>query len=346
MKKIIALTDYKDRFGSKHFDEPYRSGMDKKKLKLYFSKLGYEIEYQMFSKITNGIQSPDINSYYIYTSSEDNSYYYKNYIEDVVLYLETIGADVMPKYRFLRANNNKVFMELLRNSTCDEEILSVKSNCYGVIEDIIPDLDKFNYPVVVKTAEGASGSGVFMAETKKKLLKISNSISSSKNIILDFRDFARYLKHKGYQRESKYRKKFIVQNMIQSLQNDWKIYYFGDKYYIFYRPILKKRGFRASGGGYDNYLYGENAPKPDGLFNFAKKIIQYFDVPHASIDIAFDGENFHLIEIQFLYFGTAGIPYSNGYYIDNNSKWDFIKEKLTIENVYANSIVRFIEGHL
>ena len=40
MKEIIALMDYKSKFGSKHFDTPYRSGMDKKKLAAYFREGG------------------------------------------------------------------------------------------------------------------------------------------------------------------------------------------------------------------------------------------------------------------------------------------------------------------
>ncbi|HOM66395.1 MAG TPA: hypothetical protein PK591_11340 [Ignavibacteriales bacterium] len=40
MKKIIALTDYKNIFSSKHNANPYRNGMDKKLLEKYFKENG------------------------------------------------------------------------------------------------------------------------------------------------------------------------------------------------------------------------------------------------------------------------------------------------------------------
>ena len=130
--------------------------------------------------------------------------------------------------------------------------------------------------------------------------------------------------------------------MIQGLKNDWKVYFFYGKIYVFYRPVFEHRDFRASGGGYDNYLYDENAPKPEGFFEFVKKITTYFNVPNASLDIAYDGTNFHLIEMQFLYFGTAGIPYSKGYYFEEAGKWNFKEDKSSIEKVYVGSIIDFI----
>ncbi len=40
LKKIIALTDYKNIFSSKHNANPYRNGMDKKLLEKYFKENG------------------------------------------------------------------------------------------------------------------------------------------------------------------------------------------------------------------------------------------------------------------------------------------------------------------
>ena len=295
IKKIIALTDYKNNFGSKHFDKPYRSGMDKNLLISCFKNEGYEIEFIQFSTLVNEAYL-DQDCYYIYTSSEDDRYLYKNFIEDIVLYLEMTGCKVIPHYKFLRANNNKTFMELLRKDTGDKDLLSIHSKFYGAKEELHANIDKLKYPVVIKTAEGASGKGVFKAENIKELVRKASKISSSKNIKVDLWDYGRSLIHKGYVLESKFRRKFVLQNMIKSLKNDWKVYYYMDKLYVFYRPIIKNRGFIASGGGYDNYLYGENAPKPDGFFQFVKKVVGFYNVPHMSLDIGWDGNQFHLFE--------------------------------------------------
>lgn len=340
--KIIALTDYKNRFGSKHFDIPYRSGMDKKVLKSFFNKWNIDIEFVQFSELINNLTNYSKEDFFIYTSSEDINYYYKSFIEDVVCYLELMNYKVIPSYKYLKCNNNKVFMELLMLGLSSiTPTLSTK--VFGCLEESHNIINTFEYPLVVKSSAGASSTGVFKANNNKQFINAVKKVSSTKSLKNDIHDLLRYFRHKAYQKESLYRNKYIVQNMIPKLNNDWKIYYFYDKVFIFYRPILKKNGFKASGGGYDNYLYGENAPKPEGIFDFAKKIFMNFNVPHASLDIAWDGKNFYLIEIQFVYFGTAGIPYSNGYYMEIDNKWTYVKEKLSIEEVYANSIIDYIQ---
>ena len=66
-------------------------------------------------------------------------------------------------------------------------------------------------------------------------------------------------------------------------------------------------------------------------------------VPHVSLDVAFDWEEFYLLEFQSVYFGTAGIVKSNCYFsCAEDNKWKPIFEKQKIENVYANSIKEFI----
>jgi len=342
--RIIALTDYKNRFGLKYSDVPYRSGMDKDLLKKCFNQSNVDIEFIQLTDIVNNKSLIDKDAFYIYTSSEDIRYYYKNFIEDVVLYLEEIGCCMIPKFKYLRANNNKVFMEFLRNSTNDNYALSIQSKAFGVMEEILPEFKNYQYPVVIKKSEGASGRGVFKADNQNELINVVKKISSTKELYYDFKDLLRTFKHKDYLKESKYRKKFIIQNMIPNLKNDWKVYFFYGKYYIFYRPVFKERGFRASGGGYENYFYDESAQRPEGIFDFAKEIVSNFSIPNASLDIAWDGKTFHLIEMQFLYFGTAGIPYSKGYYIEKNNKWIFVENKLSIEHVYSQSICEYINS--
>lgn len=342
--KVIALTDYKDRFGSKHFDNPYRSGMDKVVLKEIFAQAGYQLSFYRFEEIL----IKNINVKYIpviYTSSEDDGYIYKSYIEDIVYNLELQGARVVPAFPYLKANNNKVFMELLRKNCGLDEINTMDTFVFGCLEELKKNIGLIRFPVVVKTAEGASGTGVFKANNEKELISVVKKISRTRNTRYEIHDLLRSYKHKNYIRDSRFRNKFILQQFIPDLVNDWKIYILGNRYYIFYRPVFKHRGFRASGGGYDNYLYDEQAPKAEGLFDFARKVASAFPVPQFSLDIAFDGKQFHLIEFQFLYFGTAGIPYSRGYYTEENGTWNFVEDNSGIEKVYAESIIKFIAKH-
>ncbi|WP_062053351.1 ATP-grasp domain-containing protein [Aquimarina longa] len=339
MKSIVALTDYKSKFGSKHFDVPYRSGMDKDKLSKYFYDLEYRLEYKYFNDINLAddiFNGRDV----IYTSSEDIGYKYKSYIEDIIYALELSGVTVIPAYKHLKANNNKVFMELMRQY--EGLTGNIESQIFGSMKDLLMHLDTIQYPIVFKTSGGASGTGVCLIKSEKELIGKVKEINK-REYSMDLRDYGRSLKHKGYIRESLYREKFILQKFIPDLQNDWKVYIFGERLYIFKRPLLKGRGIKASGGGYDNYFYGLEAEAPNGLFDFAQEIYKKLDVPHVSIDIAYDGDEFYLIEFQSLYFGTAGIPYSQGYFTKKEGVWDFITEKLEIEKAYADSIVLYIE---
>lgn len=340
MKSIIALMDYKTKFGSKHFDTPYRSGMDKDKLTHYFNELDFRLEYIYFNKI-NLSKDTYAGKDVIYTSSEDIGYKYKSYIEDVIFALELSGANVIPAYKHLRANNNKVFMELMREF--EGLANNISAQIFGSMKDLLMHIDKITYPIVFKTSEGASGTGVSLIRTEKELITKVKQINQ-RDYNKDLRDYGRSLKHKGYIRESLYRQKFILQEFIPDLQNDWKIYIFGEKLYVFKRPLLKGRGIKASGGGYDNYFYGLEAEAPDGLFDFAQEIYTKMNVPHISIDIVFDGREFYLIEFQSLYFGTAGIPYSEGYFMLKNEGWQFVTNKLEVEKVYADSIVQYLEN--
>lgn len=339
MMKLVALTDYKDRFGSKHFDNPYRSGMDKIKLRSYFAEYGIDLSYIPMSNAWSDF--PKNQNCFIYTSSEDNGYLYKSYIEDIVLGLIQKGKRAVPEYIHLKANNNKGFMEFLRMNTGDEELNSIQTKFFGTTEEMMKC--EFHFPVVVKKAAGASGRGVFKASSMAELIKVSNTVAKSHSFWLDLKDWMRKRKHSGYIQDSRNRNKFVVQNFIPNLNNDWKVYWFCGEIYIFYRPILKHRDFIASGGGYDNYSYGEDAFRPSGLFEFVERVMAFFEVPHASLDIAYDGASFHLLEIQFVYFGTAGIPYSKGYYKKCNGEWIFQPEVREIEHVYAKAIASFIK---
>lgn len=335
--KIVALTDYKDHFGSKDFDKSYRSGMDKGLLTQYIKEQNCEIEFVQFSEIVNEISKYDKDVSFIYTSSEDIGYKYKSFIEDVILFLETSGYNVIPKYKYLRANNNKVFMELLRTQTHNKDILGISSNVFGVKEELEKQIESIEYPVVVKMAEGSCGVGVYMANSAKELRCVIKKVSKTKAFYYDLWDLIRSYKYEGYIKESRFRNKFIVQNMIKNLSNDYKVLVYGNKAYVLFRGN-RDNDFRASGSG--KFQFYEKIP--EGMLDYAYSLKTLFNVPNISIDIVFDGEKFHLIEFQFLYFGTSTLVKSPYYYINKDNKWSLINEKSNLEKVYVDSIVNYI----
>ena len=344
MDKLFLLTDYKGRFGSKHDDFPYRSGMNLSLLKSAFTDIGFEVEAVPFSHV-NPADGCWKNNVVLYTSSEDPGLIYKHYIEDVVLSLSYAGADVIPRFEFLRANNNKVFMELLRDMLPEKLQGNIVSSHYGTIEELPALPDTIEFPVIVKGFSGAMGRNVFLAHNEDELKKtIKRNIASKSTVRFKVKEYLRMIKHKGYQRDSFYRGRFIIQKFITGLKNDWKVYFFGNKAYIFNRPVFPKREFRASGGGYDNYRYGTEASAPDGLLDFGWQIFRELRVPNISMDIAWDGDRFYMLEFQCVYFGTAGIlkRYSSVCFLKEGTAWSVTDNEGSIEKAYAESIVWFL----
>ena len=344
MDELVLLTDYKGRFGSRHNDTPYRSGMNRDLLSKTFLDLGYKSDFIPFSHVNPGDgrwKGKDV----LYTSAEDSGLVYKQYIEDIVLALTYSGANVIPRFEFLRANNNKVFMELLRDLLSPDMRGNIVSSHFGTLEEFASSDADPEYPVIIKGFWGAMGKNVFLARNIDELKHIiRRKISTRVSLKLRIKEYLRQIKHEGYQRDSFYRGRFIIQKFIPGLKNDWKVYFFGNKAYIFNRPVFPKREFRASGGGYDNYRYGTEASAPDGLLDFGWQIFRELRVPNISMDIAWDGDRFYMLEFQCVYFGTAGIlkRYSSVCFLKEGTEWSVADNEGGIEKAYAESIVWFL----
>lgn len=337
LKEIILLVDYKKQFGSKFDAVPYRSGMNIEKILHYFRLFEYDIKILPFNEIDfkNNYHQKVI----LYTSSEDPGLFYKNYIEDVILALEINGAIVIPSFKYLRANNNKVFMEMIRNQSNDSKINSIHSNHFGTLEEFLESTNHltYQYPLVIKPADGSMSRGVGLAKNLREAERLIKKISRVFNLYDDLWELGRSIKHKGYKQTSKNRKKFIVQNYIDRLKNDWKILIFGDKYYVLKR-LNRENDFRASGGGRLQFT----KTLPEGLLDFAESIFDILDLPYLSLDIAYDGFSFHLFEFQAIHFGTYTLNYSGFYFKKSGDSWNIIDEKSDLEKTYVESIIRFI----
>jgi len=340
MKQVYLLTDYKNRFGSKHDDQPYRSGMDHELLGNAFQDEGYLAQFISMNNV-NPRDERWKERVVLYTSSEDNGLIYKQYIEDLVFSLELAGARVIPSFRYLRAHNNKVFMELLRDLLPAEKRGNLVSFHYGTAEELYAQVEKIDFPVVVKGHSGAMGRNVFLAHSGPELIRlIKRKIAAETTFRFRLKEILRQYKHPGYIRESFYRGRFIIQKFIPGLKNDWKVYFFGDRAYVFSRPVFKRREFRASGGGYDNYSYGLAAEMPEGLLEFGWEIFRALDIPFVSMDLAWDGGKFYMLEFQCLYFGTAGIlrRYSGEAFSRESGSWKTIDNEGVVERTYARGV--------
>ena len=338
-KKIFIITDYKGLFGSNWGAFPYRSGFNLLNLKNKFNNYGYTTVILNFSEVANNHEIAT-GDYAIYSSTEDINFKYKDFIDDTIFFLENKGVKVIPEYKYLKATNNKVSMELLRKVLLNNNKM-LSSNVYGTFEEFKNNIT--GEKLVFKKPQGAMSRGVFLSTNKKMTSKISKNISKTKIFKDSFKELIRSFMHKGYIKESNYRNKFIVQSFIPNLKNDFKILIFGKKYFIFSRPV-KSNDFRASGSGFNNYSFGSECQYPKEIFSYAESIFNKMNLPHLSLDIAYDGNFFHLLEFQGLHFGTIGVIKSDIYFKNNKNYWKSFKNNTSIETVYFESIINYIES--
>lgn len=336
--EILILTDYKGYFGSRQKNVMYRGGMDIPLMIDYFNRDGWNAVPVKFCRLDMH-KIREEKPVLIYTSSEDHTGLYKSFIEDVVYNLEQTGLKVIPGFSFLRAHNNKVAMELLRSRSGLEEIQTIKSLAFGAIEEVIEVANSLTYPVVVKMAAGAMSNGVAKANTPEELVNVAGKFAKSCDLKHDIKEILRIFKYREhYVRESFNRNKIVVQNMIHGLENDWKVLVYGTRCYALYRGN-RDNDFRASGSG--KFIFRKDIP--DGMLDFATKIRKFFNVPNISLDIGFDGEKFHLIEFQFLYFGTTTLEKSDFYFLYEGGKWQIRDGKSCLEEVYVQSITDYLK---
>lgn len=346
MNQIYLLTDYKGYFGSKWKAKPYRSGYDKQALAKAFSEYGYECVFVASSEVF----TTDVvwrGQPVLYTSSEEVGNNYKNYMEDVVWGLQEAGAILLPRGAFLRAHNNKVCMEILRDQLLGEELTGIKSRTFGTLEELEAALARCEipFPCVLKSALGAMSKGVFCALSPRELIKRAKQISRTPHLRFELRDALRPFKPslRGYRPESRYQARFIVQPLIAGLDGDWKVLVYGDHYYVLKRHT-RPGDFRASGSHF-NYLAGKAANIPVCALDMVKAIYDKLDIPHLSADVAFDGCRPYLVEFQCLYFGTSTQAEFCDEYIQNvDNEWKCFPKTMTQEEAYAYGVAHYLKN--
>ncbi|MFN3759893.1 MAG: hypothetical protein ACK4SF_11800 [Algoriphagus aquaeductus] len=337
--ELFIIRDYKNYFGSKSFASPYRSGFNIDKIVSLFKDYGFNCRLINFYDID--FTSEWNGKIVLYTSSEENNYFYKSYIEDVVFSLESIGAICIPKFYFLKANNNKVFMEMFLQFRFKMHKDTRFSGCFEETKKIVHN-SQIDFPFILKESAGAKSRGVYLVKNQKELLSVAKNIQRYFNPLIFLKNLIRSLKHPNFLKESQYPKKIVFQPFIKNLEFDWKILVYSNKYFVLKRGI-RKGDFRASGSGF-NYKTGSNSQIPIQVLDFAKDFFQKLKVPNLSLDIAFDGISVHIIEFQCVYFGTSVINMSKDLFLYEDSSWKIVKNVFDEEELYVNSVYEFIKG--
>lgn len=339
MKEIYLLTDYGFRFGTKWKASPYRSGYDKQLIIELFAIHGFKANFIRPEEVEITSQNWT-DKVVLYTSSEEKGLRHKEFLLDLVWGLQCAGATVIPGLELLRAHENKVFMETLRKTLKNEAVFPVQSRVFGSLDELQRVVETLKFPIVLKSSSGSMSRGVFLCTSKNELLKNANKLSSSAGLKHKIREFLRTKKHKGYLPESANTNKFIVQDFLPGLKNDWKVLIYGSSIFVLTRNI-KPGDFRASGSGF-NYASGSKAEFPTEFLPIIYQFYKELNTPHLSLDVSnFNGKPV-IFEFQGLFFGTSTQYKSDDFYQLDNGEWTLQKNTFSQEEIYVKSIVEYI----
>lgn len=335
MTKLYLLIDCRKTFYSMVCrDGTTRKTMEIPKLVELFRAKGIELVPLEYSKLDWSRNWK--GEYFLYQSAEDQGTLYKGYFDDILYTLRLQGARLIPEYQFFKAHHNKVFMELLRYVSGSPEICSVRSKVYGTMEEFLSD-DGIQYPCVIKGCQGSGSRNVALAHDRSEAIRIVRRVAGPfhwKDLLIGI---VFKLKGKQLLPWPVYRNKFIIQPFIPGCSGDYKVLVFSNKYYVLQRQN-RPHDFRASGSGILNWPEKVD----ERLLSFAKKCFDAFPVPYASLDIAFDGKEFFLIEMQFLSFGPLTLTGSSWYWTPGENGWSKVVANSDYHEELVNSVSDFL----
>jgi len=352
MRKLLILTDECSDFLVSKADFRNFTSMDVQIISDWFRNKDYDVQVLKFSALDLSVSYREY--YILYQTSEAPGAFYKRYIEDLVYFFEKQGAIVMPGHEYLKAHHNKVFMELMRMKFVDDSLKTIISTCYGSWVDALTYNKGF--PAVIKHASSSAGAGVFLAHNQKKYKKYVKKagrviIASSVADLIEtyFKNLIKkgikllYPSRKGYVQydTSPVSSALVVQNFIPGLSGDYKVLYFGGKFYCMYRKN-RRNDFRASGSG---MFFEVPAEQLEGILTFARKLTLEIDFPIIGMDIGFDGKSYHLIEFQMIDIGTSALQRSKFWHEYNEGKWGKFEGTSNLEEEFSRSFDSFICQH-
>lgn len=332
MKKIMIITDYRDLV---RHDILVNSPDYLPKLVHHLQEFGFDVTVRQVSEIVNS-DICEIKGYYIiYASSEFHEY--KLYIDDLLFQLSKNNV-LIPRYEMFRAHHNKGYQELLKKEL---GIHFLRAWYFGEYSECMRHADEYDYPIVFKKAEGAGSHEVALVRSKRELDHLLKKKFRMRNYWW-FQMKKSVKKHvfksrydENYYSNSRTYGRFILQEFVPGLTEDWKVLVFGDRYYVLNRKT-RQNDFRASGSGKLAFL-----DPPVGLLDFAQQIYQKLKVPYVSLDLCRKKGKYYLIEYQSVHFGPYTIQKSQCYFAYEQD-W----EKITVQSDLAMEFARSIAEHI
>jgi len=281
-----------------------------------------------------------IDSVIVHSSSQQPDY--KQFIDDVLLYLHATGNRLVPSIHATRSHENKGYQQLHRRL---RGIEALKPGYFAKLSEL--DLDRIDFPIVFKDVAGFGSSGVQLVRAKSELGKaaVAERRFSWRETRRALRRRLGYFIRKRVLRRDvrwcgnyyKRMKRFVLQEYIPGLTHDFKVLTFQDRIFLVRRDV-RPNDFRASGSG---LLYFDDPPP--GLLDFAYELLRKFDEPYMSFDICFDGSRFHLLEFQGVHFGPLVVLESRRHFQRRDGRWTECTDHVELENVIGESLVSYLK---
>ncbi len=314
--------------------------LDVRQISASLEKGGYEVELAQFDRFD---LSKSYRDYYVlYGSSEDYLGSSKSFMEDILLWLELHGAILIPHYKYFRAHHNKVMMELLRLDFSAAEFKTIQSRVLPSArsgQEILAELPR---PAVIKSASGAGSTGVYLARNQQEMIsaihKASRQVFGFPYLWIRLNNVIQFLKRKAPQVVNN--SKYVVQNLIPGLAGDYKVLIFGQRYFVLYR-LNRENDFRASGSG--RFVDREDSELFQVL-DFAQRCFREIDSPFVSMDIAYNGQQAHLIEFQCVSFGFKAMSLSDHHYQTILGKWQRINKRVIPEEIFCDAVMDYLSA--
>jgi glutathione synthase/RimK-type ligase-like ATP-grasp enzyme len=342
-KHVYVLTGYNHFFGQTR--KPWVS-MDTdlliKNLKVHFP-LVTEIPFNQVAN--NKLVVKDSIIFYTF-SQRDNL---RQYIKDVIYHLIQNGNLVFPRFELLLCHENKGFQELCK---LRHNISGLDYHYFSSKRELI-DAD-VNYPIVLKSLNGACSKGVFLVYNLKDIKKCIKSLEKPVGMLqhLDFfrRKYIRKKKFPGYDNYSMrqdymlYRDYivpeigFVLQEFMPGLTYDYRVAIFGDRYFVSKR-MVRDKDFRASGS--KNFLFDFNAPI--ALLDYSREVFNKLDNPTMALDIGEKNGKFYLFEFMAISFGINTILQANHCYRSTNEGWSKTEAGISPEALLADSLYYYLD---
>lgn len=340
MKNMLIIKDLRNWLWATCPDWDAEISLNVEYIVNYFTNLGYNVELTSYSEFDYFKNYADY--VVIYSSAEDYCGGSKAFFEDILVHLCNQGAMLLPEFKYFRAHDNKVMMEILRNEFDDHRLKTIHSDVWSSYEEL-KAAKITEYPIIVKRAGGAGGEGVFLAHNQAELYKYAEKVSRMMNMLHFYYMSCVNVKQRliGKEPVPIHNSKFITQNYIAGLTGDYKVLVFGSHYFVLHR-LNRENDFRASGSG---KFTEDNVDEIGEVLDFAAICTKEIIAPWLSIDICHDGAACHLIEFQCLSFGFKAMSMSKQHYVQEMGQWKVIKGKVVPEEMFCDSIECYLEKY-